>query len=495
MLQVPVKKRLQKLHEIRAATSSPHTSGLDDSIISKFLESDANLQLAIDEAFIQFEKFKIEFPTLMALPEQELLAAIQERILNFYGTDAVNPYVPLAARGPWIVSTHGAVVYDSGGYGMLGFGHCPPGILEAIGTPYPMANVMTASLRQYRFVERLRREIGHSRGTCPYAKFIFMNSGSEGVEVAARISDAYAKTVSEPGARYAGKIPTLLTLQGGFHGRAGRAGRLSDSSRKSYLEHLATYRGADDLIAVPPNDVSALERVFAEIEGKGRFIELLAIEPVMGEGNPGLALTPAFYEAARRLTTEHGALLGVDSIQAGLRTTGNLSIIDYPGFETLAPPDFEVYSKALNAGQVPLSVLALSEETAKLYRPGLYGNTMSGNPRAVDAGFRVLEEMTDEVRRNIVERGKEFVSKLNALKDKLKGPITQVQGCGLLISASLDESRFKVVGIGSTEEQLRLRGIGAIHGGKNALRFTPWFRVTSAEIDLIISELEHVLTA
>ena len=50
----------------------------------------------------------------------------------------------------------------------------------------------------------------------------------------------------------------------------------------------------------------------------------------------------------------------VDSIQAGLRAHGTLSIVDYPGFEDAESPDIEAYSKALNAGQYPLSVLAMN---------------------------------------------------------------------------------------------------------------------------------------
>ena len=42
-----------------------------------------------------------------------------------------------------------------------------------------------------------------------------------------------------------------------------------------------------------------------------------------------------------------------------------LSIVDYPGFEGVEAPDMETYSKALNAGQFPLSVLALRQETAE----------------------------------------------------------------------------------------------------------------------------------
>src|SRR5690606_23511679 len=128
------------------------------------------------------------------------------------------------------------------------------------------------------------------------------------------------------------------------------------------------------------------------------FFEAVFMEPVMGEGNPGMAVTPQFYALARELSKQHGALLLMDSIQAGLRTTGYLSITDYPGFEDLEGPDMETYSKALNAGQYPLSVLAMNEHAAALYRKGIYGNTMTANPRALDVGVAVLDAVTPELR-------------------------------------------------------------------------------------------------
>ena len=76
------------------------------------------------------------------------------------------------------------------------------------------------------------------------------------------------------------------------------------------------------------------------------------------------AVTREFYDAARELTLAHGSLLLVDSIQAGIRGTGYLSIVDYPGFQTAEAPDLETYSKALNAGQYPLSVLACNARAA-----------------------------------------------------------------------------------------------------------------------------------
>ena len=129
----------------------------------------------------------------------------------------------------------------------------------------------------------------------------------------------------------------------------------------------------------------------------------------MGEGDPGRSVPVEFYNAARKLTKDHGSLLLVDSIQAGLRANGVLSIIDYPGFENAEAPDMETYSKALNAGQYPLSVLAVGERASKTYRKGLYGNTMTTNPRALDTACAVLSMVTPDVREHIRARGAEAI--------------------------------------------------------------------------------------
>ncbi|MEO6065266.1 MAG: aminotransferase class III-fold pyridoxal phosphate-dependent enzyme, partial [Lysobacterales bacterium] len=391
------------------------------------------------------------------------------------------------------VTAKGAVVYDCGGYGMLGFGHNPPAVLEALARPQVMANVMTPSLAHVRLGAALRREIGQKRGGCPYAKFLCLNSGSESVSLAGRFVDVNAKLMTEPGARHAGKKITRLAIAGGFHGRTELPARYSDSTRQNYIKHLASYaRETPPLATIAPYDIEQLRTAFADADREGRFIEALFIEPVMGEGNPGLALTPEFYAEARRLTRAHGTLLLIDSIQAGLRAHGVLSIVDYPGFEGLDPPDMETYSKALNAGQFPLSVLAVTAATAGLYRKGVYGNTMSTNPRGADIACAVLAEITPELRANVRDRGAECVAKLNALASELPGLITGTQGTGLLFSCEL-APEFKCYGAGSTEEYMRQRGFGVIHGGVNSLRFTPHFAVTGAEVDLIIEGVRDAL--
>src|SRR5690242_17696711 len=412
-------KSIDMLRELREQGGKVRTHGLDDATVERFAGQDADLAGAIADAHAAFAQLKSQSPEVLGLDEDAQLHALQSGFVNFYPDDAVCPFVPLTARGAWIVTLKGAVLYDCGGYGMLGFGHNPPAVMKALAKPQAMANVMTPSLSQHAFTEALRKEIGHHAGKHPYQKFMCLNSGSEAVTLAARIADVNAKLMTDAGAKYAGRTIKRLVVKGAFHGRTERPALYSDSSRKAYVNNLASFRDEHSVIAVEPYDVAALRRAFDEAEQNGWFFEAMFLEPVMGEGDPGRAVSPEFYAAARELTEAHGSLLLVDSIQAGLRAHGVLSIVDYPGFEKLPAPDMETYSKALNAGQFPLSVLAVNERAAGLYRKGIYGNTMTANPRALDVACTVMDQLTPQLRANIRERGMQMVAKLNALKAEL----------------------------------------------------------------------------
>ena len=383
------------LHQIRNHVGAIITPGLHDSEIKQFLAVDPTLEMAIQEAGLRFTALCEEFGDVYKnADERELITMLQSGFVNFYNPATVNPYVAIAARGPWIVTSHGAVIHDNGGYGMLGAGHGPDAVISSMADNWVMANVMTASFSQKRLEERLRKELGHTRGHCPFEKFICMNSGSESVTVSLRIADVNAKHMTQKGGRHEGKHIKMMAIEQGFHGRTDRPAQISHSCKGKYDQHLASFQNRDNLILVPANDIEALRGAFAEAEANNVFIELLAIEPVQGEGNPGQCVSRAFYDEARKLTLEHGSMLLVDSIQAGIRGQGTLSVVDYEGFQDCEAPDLETWSKAMNAGQYPLSVLGMNARAASLYVTGIYGNTMTTNPRALETAVAVLDSIT-----------------------------------------------------------------------------------------------------
>jgi len=483
------------ISNLRRAAGPRRTEGLPDDVIARFAATDPALPAAIARAIAVREE--LDEATLRAIggPEEEFVRELQTGFENFYSAPTVNPYVPLAAQGPWIVTTHGAVVHDNGGYGMLGAGHAPQHVLDAMNQPHVMANIMTPSLSQARFQAAMRREVGQRRaGGCPFSKLVCANSGSEAMMVASRIADRHTLRQIGPGGPKEGWSTKMFSLRGSFHGRTRRPALASHSSLPKYEQHLASFRDRHVWVC-PPNDLDTLHRLFDTAEEQRTFLEIVMLEPVMGEGNPGLAVTREFYDALRERTLAHGSMLVVDSVQAGLRATGYLSITDYPGFEDAAPPDMEAWSKALNAGQYPLSVLGLTERAADEHVRGIYGNTMTTNPRALDVAVAVLDHLTPELRANIQERGRQFVEGLEGLAARFPDVVLTVQGTGLLCSAEMDPDIMPVVGFDGLEMWCRRNGLGLIHGGKNAIRLTPHFAITEAEVAFVIDMLGQGIAA
>src|SRR6056297_2942335 len=214
---------VQKLEQLRNSGGEIRTHGLPNDVLERFAASDERLEQAVDQALSVAECWKTAYPELWKADDVAQQAELQSGYVNFYAADAVNPYVALAAKGPWIVTSKGAVLHASGGYGMPGFGHAPDAVLQAMNQSHTMANVMTPSFSHLRFVEALRNELGQTRADgCPFDRFLCMNSGSEAVTVAGRIADINAKYMTDPGGPREGATIKCLSLTGGFHGRTDR---------------------------------------------------------------------------------------------------------------------------------------------------------------------------------------------------------------------------------------------------------------------------------
>jgi acetylornithine/succinyldiaminopimelate/putrescine aminotransferase len=485
---------LDLLHRLARVTKKRLTSGLDLPTITKFLKIDPHLGEAIRRAELQHQKISQEMGDFLHLPEEEQIALLQEGYVNFYPQAAINPYIALAAKGPWIITSCGAVIYDAGGYGMLGFGHNPSAINGTISPEQVMANIMTANFSQKKFIAAFQKEIGKNLPASPvplYPKVLCLNSGSEGMTLASRFADINAKHML---GRDKKRRIKFLAIEGSFHGRTDRPAQFSHSSLLVYQNNLASFEHLDKLTVVKANNCAALRGIFAEAERQGEFFEAFYLEPVQGEGDPGKAVSPEFFRLARELSEKMGTLLIVDSIQSGIRAHGCLSIVDYPGMEGIPSPDIEVFSKALNAGQFPLSVVAVSAKTAELYVDGIYGNTMTSNPRALEVATAVLGQLSPTLSHNIVTMGKLLLAEFNTLQGEFPQIISHAQGTGLMLSLQINSERYSVTAAQGLEWRLRQAGCGVIHGGKNSLRFTPHFAITREEIALLLDKLRALFS-
>ena len=296
----------------------------------------------------------------------------------------LTPYNPIQANGPWILTNENKLIYDVGGYGMLGFGHNKDELIKSIGKEYVMANIMTPSIYQLKFSEKFMEETNNK-----YKKIMMLNSGSEINSLAFRISNVNDN-----------KKNVYLNLKGSFHGRTELPALVSNSCKEKYEKNLRDFKfGKKKVYSIEPNNYEDLSIAYNEIKRNNEKLELALLEPVMGEGNPGFKISPYFYQTIRMITKEMSSLLLVDSIQAGMRCTGELSITNYPGFENLEAPDMESFSKVLNGGMFPTSLLALNERAIDRFVVGTYGNTMTSNPRGLDVSYTCLSLLDEKLKK------------------------------------------------------------------------------------------------
>jgi len=103
----------------------------------------------------------------------------------------------------------------------------------------------------------------------------------------------------------------VIAAMRGFHGRT--MGALSATYNKKYKEAFEPLVPGFSHVAY--NNISALEVAVTD------RVAAVILEAVQGEGGVYPA-DPAYLQAARRICTDHGTLLILDEIQAGLGRTG-----------------------------------------------------------------------------------------------------------------------------------------------------------------------------
>ena len=128
-----MESKILKLNQIKEKSGHADTIGLSEEVIKTCLGSFDDLNDAIDEAHDTYQNLIEEFgEEIIKMDESKLIKSLQKDYVNFYSAPTVNPYVAIAAKGPWIITSHGAVLHDNGGYGMLGMGHGPENVIQSM---------------------------------------------------------------------------------------------------------------------------------------------------------------------------------------------------------------------------------------------------------------------------------------------------------------------------------------------------------------------------
>ncbi|GAB1512308.1 acetylornithine transaminase [Actinophytocola sp. KF-1] len=324
-------------------------------------------------------------------------------LMDNYGTPALT-----------LVRGEGAYVWDAdgnryldlvGGIAVNALGHAHPAVVQAV-TEQIQTLGHTSNLYVNQVTVELAEELLDVAGLAGQAKVLFCNSGAEAVEAALKLS------------RLTGRSK-IVACEGAFHGRT--MGALTLTGQPAKREPFAPL--LPDVVHVPFGDADALAAAVDD------HTAAVIVEPVLGEG--GVYPAPAGYlQAARRITTEHGALLIVDEVQTGLGRLGTWFAFQQAGIT----PDVITLAKGLGGG-LPLGACIGVGAAGELLKPGQHGTTFGGNPVCCAAGLAVLRTIAaDGLVEHAAALGKEIAAGVESFGHPL---VAEVRGSGFLLGIGL----------------------------------------------------------
>ena len=290
-------------------------------------------------------------------------------------------------------------------------GHCHPRVVKAVREQteaylHLMVYGEIIQTPQVRYAAKLAGLLPRVLDTT-----YFVNSGSEAIEGALKLSKRYtcrSRIISFRNS-YHGSTHGALSIQG------------SDNYRNAFRPLLP------DTWQIPFNDMNSVDTI-------NNKCACVVIEPVQSEA--GVVLPEnGFLQKVRERCTETGTLLVFDEAQTGFGRTGYMFALER--YDVI--PDILVLAKALGGG-MPLGAFISSHEIMKslMSDPPLgHITTFGGHPVCCAAGLASLEVLMEEDLVNRVEY------KSGLFKRELKHPlIKEVRGEGLLLAVVLKDHRL-----------------------------------------------------
>ena len=264
-----------------------------------------------------------------------------------------------------------------------------------------------------------------------------------------------------------------MTLERSFHGRTlATLAATAQPVKQEIFQPLP-----DGFVAVPNNDIAALEELFEQM---GDQICGMLLEPVQGECGV-YPCSEEYLQAARRLTEANDALLMFDEVQCGMFRCGT-----YPfGFQhARVLPDVVTMAKGI-AGGIPMGACSARASIAAIFEPGVHGSTFGGSNIAIAAANAVLDTVAKEgIAKNAEEVGAYLRERLAELPH-----VSEVRGKGLMVAVDLEDS-CDAPGIvaAALEQGLLINATGA-----HTLRFLPPLVCSREDVDTLIARLGALL--
>tara|TARA_A100001037_G_scaffold187394_1_gene167819 strand:+ start:4686 stop:6044 length:1359 start_codon:yes stop_codon:yes gene_type:complete len=331
----------------------------------------------------------------------------------------------------------------------------------------------------------------------------FVNSGSEAVDTAIKISRAWGK-------RNGGRFKIIARYQG-YHGATfGGVSLTGQTQRRLDFEPLlpgVVHVQAPYFYRSSAKDEDELtDRCIEELDSVIRYqgpetIAAFIAEPIIGGG--GVILPSRNYlKRVREVCDRYGILMICDEVITGFGRTGELFASQL--FEV--QPDIMTMAKGLSSGYLPIGATAVSDQIfLDLNSEGDTGflqiNTYGGHPVSCAAAIKNLEILLGEkMVENCRAVGKHLGDTLTKLNDY--PCVGEVRGVGLLWGVELIEedgtplstqATSKILSFAKSKGVILGKNAGIANGPSNTITISPPLILSKQEADLIGSVLSDAL--
>ncbi len=182
---------------------------------------------------------------------------------------------------------------------------------------------------------------------------------------------------------------TIIAFTNGFHGMTmgalaatGNAGKRGGAGMALQGVARMPYEGAMEGVDSLAMIRAMLENPSSGIDAPAAFL----IEPVQGEGGLNAA-SAEFLQGLQALAREHGILVIMDDIQAGIGRTGPFFSFEGMGIE----PDLIPLAKSLSGMGLPMAALLIRPDL-DVWKPAEHNGTFRGNNHAFVTARVALEK-------------------------------------------------------------------------------------------------------
>ena len=206
----------------------------------------------------------------------------------------------------------------------------------------------------------------------------------------------------------------------------------------------------------------------------------IMVETIMGEG--GIKVIPPWcIKSIRQLCDKNKILLILDEVQCGIGRTGKFFAFEYANVK----PDIVPIAKGIGGG-FPIGAVLMTKKVANAMTPGTHGSTFGGNPLAMSVGYAVLEQINNNLLKNVKLMSNYFMTELKDIKKKYPKIIKEIRGVGLLIGLQLFNDQNDFI------KKLMDNKLLTIRAAENVVRILPPLNVKKKEIDLALKIIKKV---